>query len=185
MKIRNIKILLVVAAFISLFSSQALATGNPELLPGFPVAVQDRIQSTPAFANLDNDPDLEIVVSVWGPQVTWNGGGKVYAFKSDGSLVPGWPITTDCMRMNMSPAVGDLDGDGSPEIIVGGDYCTTNFTKIYVWHADGTSMQGWPKEGEYGYTSMTSQAAIADIDGDGTKEIIINFYDDSFFVGLH
>ncbi|RLA93283.1 MAG: hypothetical protein DRG69_07355, partial [Deltaproteobacteria bacterium] len=45
------------------------------------------------------------------------GSDKVYAWHHDGSTVKGWPrYTNDVLS---SPALGDIDGDGDIEIVVG------------------------------------------------------------------
>ena len=93
------------------------------------------IASAPTLADLDGDQTLEIVA----------GGldGHLYAWKHDGQLVDGFPVRiADRSRVAIddetgratplqgegvlprltkivsSPAVGDLDGDGQPEIVV-------------------------------------------------------------------
>ena len=82
------------------------------------------------------DANLEIVVAAWD--------GQVYAWRSDGTAVDGFPVrladrskvTVDestgaitakvgtqlesrPAKITGSPAVGDMDGDGFPEIVVG------------------------------------------------------------------
>ena len=46
-----------------------------------------------------------------------------------------------------SPAVGDIDGDGRPEVIVGGGnfYNRSDGHKVFAWHVDdGSTVPGWP-----------------------------------------
>src|SRR5882672_4251180 len=58
------------------------------------------------------------------------------------------------------PAVGDLDGDGKPEIIVKGS------GPIYCFNNDGTLKWTSPS------VAYESHPVIADLDGDGKAEII-------------
>jgi hypothetical protein len=83
------------------------------------------------------------------------------------SLQPGWPQSTGG-AVSSSPALGDLDGDGDLEIVVG-----SSDDKVYAWHADGTLVTGWPQTtGGYAGTP-----ALGDIDGDGDPEVVVGSYD--------
>ena len=86
-----------------------------------------------------------------------------------GAQLPGWPQTIDPQnsgaRIQISPAVADLDGDGSPEILA-----ANNQGKVFVWSANGTLWAGWPKN--LGF--FQDRIAVDDLNGDGQKEIIIS-----------
>lgn len=84
-----------------------------------------------------------------------------------------WPKSTGA-PVNSSPVLGDLDGDGILEIIVGSDN-----GKVYVWKPDGTLMPGWPvATGD----SIRSSPALADIDGDGRLDVIVGSFDNKVYV---
>jgi hypothetical protein len=89
----------------------------------------------------------------------------VYAWHHDGSNVHGWPKTTGD-DVCSSPALGDIDGDGDIEVVIGSED-----DKVYAWHHDGSTVTGWPEttDGIYWYSST----ALGDIDGNGDTEVVI------------
>jgi len=116
---------------------------------------------------LDNDGKLEIVF----------GGGdqRVYALRSDGTMMPGWPrFVRDLVAS--SPALADLDNDGFLEIIIGVDthsepapFNTSNGGALYVFRYDGSIQPGFPK---FIGQAIWSSPAVGDLNNDGQFEIV-------------
>ena len=120
----------------------------------------------PAVADIDQDGEVEIVQACFGVQ----GAPLLYALEKDGSDVPGWPISLDGNRIFYSPALSDLDGNGSMEVIV----CARSGSigRVYILNADGSPFsENWPVELDSGPATTPS---IGDLDMDGAKDIVVH-----------
>ena len=67
------------------------------------------------------------------------------------------------------PVVGDVDGDGHPDVVVGSRFAGGK--ALHVIRHDGTSVAGFPKN-FWGEGGSLNTPAIADIDLDGRNEIV-------------
>ncbi|MCL5994589.1 MAG: FG-GAP-like repeat-containing protein [Chloroflexi bacterium] len=157
--------------------------GDSTNVPGWPVAVSQKVQSSPALGDIDGDGRLEIVVGTGTGINNGATGYKVYAFRGNGTALPGWPKTT-MGNMPASPALADLTGDGKPEVIIGcgaeGDpYPNPPCTLLYAWYSNGNSVAGFPMSPANNNPWPTSPnglpyaPVVADYDGDGALEILI------------
>ncbi|HEY2386967.1 MAG TPA: hypothetical protein VGK30_08405 [Candidatus Binatia bacterium] len=118
-----------------------------------PIRMQDfRISSSPALAQLDDDPELEIVVrsqmSDTFPSTdieALSGVGHLMAFDHDGTYL--WTANMDSFAFyygsaqefitegSNSPAVADIDGDGKDEVVSNAVFSTS----AYAFKGDGTA----------------------------------------------
>jgi hypothetical protein len=153
-------------------------------IPGNPSGgfwVGDTIYSSPALFDLDGDGKLDIIIGVDAhnqavmpqgvgvPAPTTNG-GLVVVLNSSGALLPGFPIQLD-QAMSSSPAIGDIDGDGRPEIVIGtGNVFAGSAHKLYAFHCDGTPVLGWPVSVD---GQVRTAPALADLDGDGIVDVVV------------
>jgi M6 family metalloprotease-like protein len=88
-------------------------------------------------------------------------------------FLAGWPQTVEDRIVAQTIGADDVDHDGNVEIIAGVSNDSKFQVKLYILNANGTSKNSsvWPKELN---GSRISGCALADIDKNGKKEIIIN-----------
>lgn len=124
--------------------------------------IQDHLNT----ADLNGDGKSELIIGY---------GDSIHILNDQGNELSGWPQRIDLLQpgsyIQVSPAVGDLDKDGSPEIIA------VNYQgDVYAWHINGSLLPGWPipaiiPPGSPGPPGG-NRVAVEDIDGDGSNEII-------------
>jgi hypothetical protein len=116
--------------------------------------------SNPCLVDLNNDGTLEIVVGIGFYNST-----RVYAFRHDGTVVSGWPVTLP-HGYAIDLAAGDIDANGTPEIVG-----ATGNGILYVWNTNGTSYGApWPLT--LSGSNSLSNPVLADLNGDQSLEII-------------
>jgi hypothetical protein len=88
--------------------------------------------ASPAFADMDDDEDLDLLVGQTH--------GKVYFYRNDGTpqLASWTTVSDDFESIDVgwygAPTFGDMDQDGDPDFLVGNDE-----GRIYFYRNDGTS----------------------------------------------
>jgi hypothetical protein len=133
---------------------------------------------TPAIGDINGDLEPEIVDSA---------GEHVYAWKADGTPVPGFPVRLDPAfsrpqdrtRQNhvkrgftASPVLSDLNGDANLDIVIAG-----LDQHVYAWDGSGNALPGFPKLLKDGNPSVAgaeiiTTPALGDITGDGRPDIV-------------
>jgi hypothetical protein len=90
------------------------------LLPGWPITVPSfTFLSQATLGDIDGDGEIEALMG--GFRVAYPGGGRLYAWNADGSLVPGFPFSLPDggLIIGSSATITDLDLDGDVELLVG------------------------------------------------------------------
>ena len=142
--------------------------GDSTFMPGFPVEIAQNIESSPAIGDIDGDgyPDIVFGTGDYSEHCGQPADGNlVHAIDRFGIPLPGWPVRTDDNMLN-SPALGDLDHDGIPEVVI------HNGKTLYAWHGDGSHVVVFPVSGSF--VPRHQSPIIADIDGDGEQEILVS-----------
>ncbi len=154
--------------------------------PGFPVAIDATSQGffggAVNVADLDGDGRQEIVVQSGAGGGSMLFSSPIWVFKSDGSVMPGWPQYGHFAWYYHSPTIADLNGDGKKEIIALQDWTYGDGSgRHYILHAyqsSGEELAGFPKDivlsKENVFPYFTS-FSIADMDGDGKPEMALGF----------
>jgi hypothetical protein len=126
-----------------------------------PVTVSGALQGSAVLANLDSDPELEIIVATYGIS-----GNNVYALDGNGATLSGWPQAIPS-PIWATPAIGNLDADGEPEIIVPLAAASGN---VLAFNHGGSPVSGWTVTIN---DVIRSSPALGDIDADGKDEVFV------------
>jgi len=126
------------------------------------------IESSPALADLDGDGGVEVVF----------GAAKRGIYALNGSsgaqkwLVPLTSQASDEQRIQSSPAVADVDGDGKLEVVIG-----TNEKRVYGINSSGRTLWTFAAR-----RFVESAPALVDLDGDGQIEVIVGSHDGNVYL---
>ncbi len=127
------------------------------LVTGFPVN-HGYSARTPVLADLDGDGAMEIIVNKRIYPL-----GEEWVYKGDGTVL--WTAPLNHVPAS-SAAVGDITGDGIPEVVC------ESYLSLYAFDNTGNLLPGFPFTPTSGATNSYSSPVLADVDGDGIREII-------------
>jgi FG-GAP-like repeat len=168
----------IVAPFYSTFVYDAQGR-----LLGKGTASKGRVYAPGVVADLDGNGTKEVVVG--------GNDGTVAAYDLVGGrlqLVPGWPASTcsggQCPETR-GLAAGDLDGDGTVEVVATTTNTSSSGSQVFVFTAAGKVYPGWPRYnaadasfngvGNHGYGAYGENVGIGNLDDDPQLEIVVTF----------
>jgi subtilisin family serine protease len=147
---------------------------NGNILPGWPKRFIQTDTGSPSnaiyttstmIADINGDRRSELIVIDYD---------SVYVFNKDGVALSGWPVRVggfyDGERKS---AVGDLNGDGQKEIVIGWKFDGLSY-RLHIYNSDGSQMPNWPRDVGQNLYSLI----LGNIDSDSDLEII---FTDTFY----
>ena len=137
--------------------------------------------SSPGLGDMDGDGMLEIICT---PNQLGTS-SQIFVIDTDtlggtaGEKLAGWPVFLPGSSEG-SPIIGDIDGDGSLDILhgIGGGNATAPYN-LYAYHADGTRVDGFPITLS---GPLMPSVLITDLDRDSDVDIVYGGWDSQIFV---
>ncbi len=120
-------------------------------VPGWPVTpvtpggASNPTLASPVAADVDGDGNIEVfLVSTW-EVVAWDKNGNQLTPTTFSPQPDEWDLGAN-FTLNSSPAIGDIDGDGDVELVIGGANSGGSSGMIYAWDFSGSAdgKMPWP-----------------------------------------
>ncbi len=137
---------------------------------GYPVLLDSLGSYTLPFGppipfDLDGDGDLEILFGVYS--------GTSYArcVHHTGDPCAGFPMAINSSSQLFYLGLGDLTGDGAPELLALDNHLGSNYRASAIDLATGSMLPGWPvavPNWPHGFPG------VADVDGDGLQDMVFS-----------
>jgi hypothetical protein len=143
------------------------------IAPGWPVNAKIFdifFTPSPALADFNNDGKLECVLYTWDAV-----NASISILNWQGTTYSGaWPkVVSGDYTDTSSLTVADVNGDSSPDIVLGDES-----RYIYAWSITGSLLPGFPVQAE---DAVRSTPFLTDVDEDGDIDMIVHSWDQSIY----
>jgi len=148
---------------VSVYDPDSLVGGVAVQKQGFPFRMDGRGFAAPMLADLDADSDLEIL--------TADEFGKVYAIDVEADtakVLPGYPLD---IGEEVRPGFALVQRSPARFALL------ATSGRLYLFDASGSLAEGFPLELGIGSSQNVIPPIVADVDGDGEREIIAFVYE--------
>jgi hypothetical protein len=144
--------------------------GTPTFRETGTLPIQGAYHNAPAFGDLDGDGHLDLILGTWRDELRY--------FRNEGGAGPARFVLVDSafVRLtrgsNATPALGDLDGDGDLDLLIGESSGTLN----YYENVGGPGAPRFELVSDEWLglrVERRSAPALADWDGDGDLDLIL------------
>jgi serine protease len=135
---------------------------NQSEIFGWPISMDGLSYSEPIITDLDNDIDLEVMIST--------SSGEIHIFHHDGSKYNNFPYTIEDDSILVSSSLGDLDNDGDYEIIIG----TSNSLQVVDFQESKGNRISWNTQRANNYRNGYINLDLAELEAENNN-IISNY----------
>jgi M6 family metalloprotease-like protein len=104
------------------------------------------------------------------PVMTFKVGFQDPTTAEKGDLRAGWPQDLPGLTRNLQPVVGDLDGDGTDEIVA--TSATASAGRVSVLRADGSPFFTSTGPAQIGWSHLRAEPILVNLDGDSRPELV-------------